>query len=83
MANPNFEYKGGKIKIRINDSWIEPVFERYENLKPIGEPGANGVVIRGTHKITGREDAIKIWLPREKNGQNWIRKDQYLAEVKK
>lgn len=83
MANPNYEYKDGKIKIKINDSWIEPTFERYENLKPVGEPGANGVVIKGTHKITGRDDAIKIWLPRERNGQNLIRKDQYLAEVKK
>lgn len=83
MANPNYEYKDGKIKIKINDSWIEPSFERYENLKPIGEPGANGVVIKGTHTITGRDDAIKIWLPRERDGQNLIREDQYLAEVRK
>lgn len=45
MANPNYEYKDGKIRIKINDSWIEPTFERYENLKSVGETGANGVVI--------------------------------------
>ena len=51
MPNPNYEYKDGKIKVKIDGSWIEPNFERYENIKPIGEPGANGVVIKGTHKI--------------------------------
>ena len=65
MPNPNYEYKDGKIKVKIDGSWIEPNFERYENIKPIGEPGANGVVIKGTHKITRRDDAIKIWLPLE------------------
>lgn len=81
--NPNYEYKDGKIKIKINDAWIEPNFERYESIEPIGEPGANGVVIKGTHKITGRDDAIKIWLPRKRNGENVIREDQNLAEVQK
>lgn len=83
MPNPNYKYKDGKIKIKINDSWIEPIFEQYENLMPIGEPGANGVVIKGTHKITGRDDAIKIWLPREQNGKNEVRVEQYIAEVQK
>lgn len=83
MVNPNYEYKDGKIKVKIDGLWIEPNFERYENIKPIGEPGANGVVIKGTHKITGRDDAIKIWLPRKRNGKNEIREEQYLAEVQK
>lgn len=83
MSNPNYEYKDGKIKVKIDDSWIEPSFKRYENIEPIGEPGANGVVIKGTHKITGRDDAIKIWLPRKRNGKNVIREEQYLAEVRK
>lgn len=83
MLNPNYEYKDGKIKVKINGSWIEPSFERYENIQPIGEPGANGVVIKGTHKITRRDDAIKIWLPRKRNGKNEIREEQYLAEVQK
>lgn len=83
MLNPNYEYKDGKIKVKIDGSWIEPNFERYENIKPIGEPGANGVVIKGTHKITRRDDAIKIWLPRKRNGKNEIREEQYLAEVQK
>lgn len=83
MPNPNYKYEDGKIKVKIDDSWIEPSFERYENIKPIGEPGANGVVIKGTHKITGRDDAIKIWLPRIRNGKNEIREEQYLAEVRK
>lgn len=83
MPNKNYEYKNGKIKVKINDSWIEPSFERYENIMPVGEPGANGVVIKGTHKITKREDAIKIWLPRERDGKDEIRQEQYLAEVQK
>lgn len=83
MSNPNYQYEGGKIKVKIDDSWMEPNFERYKNIKPIGEPGANGVVIKGTHKVTGREDAIKIWLPRKKDGKNVIREEQYLAEVQK
>lgn len=83
MLNPNYEYKDGKIKVKIDGSWIEPNFERYENIKPIGEPGANGVVIKGTHKITRRDDAIKIWLPRQRNGKNEINTEQYLAEVRK
>lgn len=83
MHNPNYEYKNGKIRVKIADSWIEPSFDRYENIKPIGEPGANGVVIKGTHKITRRDDAIKIWLPRKRNGKNEIREAQYLAEVQK
>lgn len=83
MINPNYEYKDGKIKVKIGDSWVEPSFERYENIRPIGEPGANGVVVKGTHKITRRDDAIKIWLPRNRNGKNEIREEQYLAEVQK
>ena len=83
MSNPNYQYEGGKIKVKIDDSWMEPSFERYKNIEPIGEPGANGVVIKGIHKITRREDAIKIWLPRKRNGKNVIRKEQYLAEVQK
>lgn len=83
MPNPNYRYKDGRIMIKIDGSWIEPKFRRYENIKPIGEPGANGVVIKGTHKITKRNDAIKIWLPRKRNGKNEIREEQYLAEVQK
>ncbi len=83
MSNPNYEYKDGKIKVKIDGSWVEPCFDRYENIMPIGEPGANGVVVKGTHKITGRDDAIKIWLPRKKNGKDEIREEQYLAEVQK
>lgn len=83
MINPNCEYKDGKIKVKIGDAWIEPSFERYENIRPIGEPGANGVVVKGTHKITKRDDAIKIWLPRNRNGKSEIREEQYLAEIQK
>lgn len=83
MPNPNYQNNNGKIKIKINDSWIEPQFERYENLEPIGEPGANGVVIKGTHKITKREDAIKIWLPRNRNGKEQVNEKQYLKEIQK
>lgn len=83
MGNPNYQYKNGTNKIKINGLWIEPTFAHYENVKPIGEPGANGVVLKGKHKITGREDAIKIWLPRERNGKMEIKKEQYLAEVQK
>ena len=83
MINPNCEYKDGKIKVKIGDEWIEPSFERYENIRPIGEPGANGVVVKGTHKITKRDDAIKIWLPRNRNGKSEIREEQYLSEVQK
>ena len=70
MLNPNYKYKDGKIRVKVNGLWIEPSFERYENIEPIGKPGANGVVIKGTHKITRRDDAIKIWLPRKRNGKN-------------
>lgn len=83
MPNPNYQNNNGKIKIKINDSWIEPQFERYENLEPIGEPGANGVVIKETHKITKREDAIKIWLPRNRNGKEQVNEKQYLKEIQK
>ena len=83
MSNSNYEYKDGIIKIRIGDSWVEPRFSRYSNLEPIGEPGANGVVIKGMHKVTERIDAIKIWLPRNKNGKEEVREDQYLQEVRK
>lgn len=83
MSNSNYKYKDGIIKIRIGGSWVEPRFSHYSNLEPIGEPGANGVVIKGTHTVTGRTEAIKIWLPRDKNGENEIRKDQYLQEVQK
>lgn len=83
MSNSNYKYEDGKIKIKIDGLWIEPSFERYENIEPVGEPGANGVVIKGIHKITGRVDAIKIWLPRKRNGKNEIRENQYLAEVQK
>lgn len=83
MPNPNYRYKDGKIMVKMDGSWIEPNFKRYENIKPIGEPGANGVVIKGTHKITKRNDAIKIWLPRKRNGKYEIREQQYLAEIQK
>lgn len=83
MLNPNYKYEDKKIKVKIGDSWIEPNFERYDNIEPLGEPGANGVVIKGTHKITKRDDAIKIWLPRKINGKNVIREEQYIAEVQK
>lgn len=83
MHNQNYRYKDGKIEIRKKNLWIEPHIERYENLQPIGQPGANGVVIRGTHKDTKREDAIKIWLPRVRNGTSEIRQQQYLEEVRK
>lgn len=83
MLNPNYKYEDKKIKVKIGDSWIEPNFERYDNIEPLGEPGANGVVIKGTHKITKRDDAIKIWLPRRINGKNVIREEQYIAEVQK
>lgn len=83
MPNPNYRYEKGKIEIRINGSWMEPQFEQYENIQPVGKPGANGVVIKGTHKITGRDEAIKIWLPRQRNGKLEINKKQYLAEIRK
>lgn len=83
MPNPNYKYEDGKIKIKIDGVWIEPKFERYENIEPIGEPGANGVVVKGTHKVTKRKDAIKIWLPQMRNGKDEIREEQYLAEVQK
>jgi serine/threonine protein kinase len=83
MTNSNYRYQDGKIELYINGSWIEPVFKDYDDIKPIGEPGANGVVLKGTHKITKREDAIKVWLPRKRNGKFEIREDQYLAEIQK
>ena len=83
MTNPNYKYENGVISIKINDKWIQPSFNRYENIEPIGEPGANGVVIKATHKITKRIDAIKIWLPRIRNGKNEVREEQYEAEVQK
>ena len=45
MTNPNYKYENGVISIKINDKWIQPSFNRYENIDPIGEQGANGVVI--------------------------------------
>lgn len=83
MQNPNYRYRNEKIELKIDGSWIELSLKDYENIKPIGEPGANGVVVRGTHKTTKREDAIKIWLPRKRNGKNEVREEQYLAEVQK
>lgn len=83
MSNPNYKYENGKIKIQINNQWIEPHFKHYEDLEPLGEPGANGVVLKGTHKVTKRVDAIKIWLPRRKGSKNEINQNQYLAEVQK
>ena len=83
MPNPNYKYEKGKIYIKINGLWIEPKLERYEKLEPIGEPGANGVVLKGIHKRTKRQDAIKIWLPRNRGGKEEINKEQYLAEVQK
>lgn len=83
MGNPNCKFEDGRLKIKINKNWFEPKFEKYEEIEPIGEPGANGVVVRGVHKITERTDAIKIWLPRKIKGEVQIRKEQYLAEVKK
>ena len=83
MSNPNYKCEDGKIKLNINNSWIEPSFEQYENIESLGEPGANGVVIKGTHKITRRDEAIKIWLPRNRDGKNEVRVKQYLAEVQK
>ncbi|MBE5833976.1 MAG: hypothetical protein E7309_05010 [Butyrivibrio sp.] len=83
MPNPNYKNIDGIMKVKINNDWIEPKFDRYEDLKPIGEPGANGVVICGKHKVLKRTEAIKIWLPRQVGNTSMIRKDQYLSEVQK
>ena len=65
MSNPNFKLDNGEINIKIKNKWITVNFNEYENIEIVGEPGANGVVVKGIHKITGRVDAIKIWLPRK------------------
>lgn len=83
MPNPNYKCENGVISIKINDKWIQPSFDEYEDIEPIGEPGANGVVVKAIHKTTKRLDAIKIWLPRMRRGKNKIRKEQYEAEVQK
>lgn len=83
MANPNFKLDNGEIKIKIKNKWTTVNFNEYENIEIVGEPGANGVVVKGIHKITGRADAIKIWLPRKnaKNGE--VKESQYYAEIQK
>lgn len=83
MVNQNYRNESGKIEVKINDSWIEPKFEQYESIESIGQPGANGVVIKGIHKKTKREDAIKIWLPRNRNGKEQVNEEQYLEEIRK
>lgn len=83
MPNPNYKFENNKVSIKIKGEWIQPSFERYENIKPVGEPGANGVVVKATHRITKRVEAIKIWLPRKRNGKNDISIEQYKAEVQK
>jgi len=83
MSNPNFKLDNGEIKIKIRNKWTTVNFNEYENIEIVGKPGANGVVVKGIHKITGRIDAIKIWLPRKdaKNGE--VRESQYYAEIQK
>lgn len=81
MRNSNFMIDNGKIKIKIHDEWIIPQIRGYHDIKTIGEPGANGVVLCGIHNITGRKDAIKIWLPR--NNSSEVREKQYYEEIKK
>lgn len=83
MSNPNFKIDNGEIKIKIKNKWTTVNFNEYENIEIVGEPGANGVVVKGIHKITGRADAIKIWLPRKDAKSGEVRKSQYYAEIQK
>ena len=83
MANPNFKLDNGEIKIKIKNKWTTVNFNEYENIEIVGEPGANGVVVKGIHKITGRADAIKIWLPRKDAKSGEVRESQYYAEIRK
>lgn len=83
MSNPNFKVEDGKIKLRIRNEWIEPEFRGYEEIKLIGEPGANGAVVSGIHKVTGRKDAIKVWIPRAGSKNGIVRENQYYAEIRK
>lgn len=83
MSNPNFKLDNGEIKIKIKNKWTIVNFNEYENIEIVGEPGANGVVVKGIHKITGRVDAIKIWLPRKDAKNGGVRESQYYAEIQK
>lgn len=83
MSNPNYRNENGKIAIKINDEWIEPKFDHYDNIEALGETGANGVVITGIHGVTGRKEAIKIWLPRKRGNTIVLREEQYREEVRK
>ena len=83
MPNKNCKIENGTVYVYIDNAWIQPSFKRYENIQPVGEAGANGVVVKATHKTTGRLDAIKIWLPRKRNGITEVNKQQYKAEIQK
>lgn len=81
--NPNLRIKSDGIQIRVNGKWITPTIDDYEGLEVIGSPGANGIVLKGRHKITRREDAIKIWIPRKESEDGTVREEQYYAEIQK
>ncbi len=83
LENPNIRIDNGKVQIKVYDKWITPRLDKYENVEITGNPGANGIVFKGIHKITKREDAIKIWIPRKETKNGQIKENQYYTEIQK
>ncbi len=55
-------------------------FPNYQILDKIGK-GANGVILLARNEILGRDEAIKVWLP--KDGDNRNKNEQASYELKK
>ncbi len=77
-----YKYENNVLKIYIKDKWNKVDIQDYE-IKDVINSGANGVVLKGIHKITNRVDAIKIWLPNKTRDKKEVSLEQYLNEIRK
>ena len=71
-----------KLKINLNNTWVDISLEDYEDIVIIGA-GANSIALAGYNRKTFRKDAIKIYTPNANSKDGKVSIEQYLREVRK
>lgn len=71
-----------KLKINLNNTWVDISLEDYEDIVIIGA-GANSIALAGCNRKTFRKDAIKIYTPNANSRDGKVSIEQYLREVRK
>ena len=83
MLKDKIDYKltdMGIFYLRNNTDWVQIQWEGYK-FESIIAAGANGVVIKSLHVVTGRKIAVKIWKPRSSDFE--VYQKHFLNEIRK